>query len=81
MNAERTLLTMTHEEVVAKMLAAPEVLAEYNRLNREEKVPCTNKMNLLAFRAVWYWITLFSGIPMLASAPPIAVRPPVMLTA
>jgi DNA-binding XRE family transcriptional regulator len=36
MNPERKPPTMTHEEMVAKMLEDPEVRAEYERLNREE---------------------------------------------
>ncbi len=33
---KRELPTMTHEEMVAKMLQDPSVKAEYERLNREE---------------------------------------------
>jgi DNA-binding XRE family transcriptional regulator len=36
MNPERKAPTMTHEQMVAKMLEDPEVRAEYERLNREE---------------------------------------------
>ena len=36
MNIERKPPTMTHEEMVAKMLEDPEVRAEYERLEREE---------------------------------------------
>jgi len=36
MNAERKPPTMTHEEMVAKMLENPEVRAEYERIEREE---------------------------------------------
>tara|TARA_Y100001951_G_scaffold79682_1_gene67520 strand:+ start:2338 stop:2649 length:312 start_codon:yes stop_codon:yes gene_type:complete len=36
MNSERKPATLTHEQMVAQMLAAPEVRAEYERLNQEE---------------------------------------------
>ncbi|WP_343046941.1 helix-turn-helix transcriptional regulator [Allochromatium humboldtianum] len=36
MNPERTPPTMTHDEMIAKMLSDPEVRAEYERLEREE---------------------------------------------
>lgn len=36
MNPERKAPTMTHEQMVAKMMEDPEVRAEYERLNREE---------------------------------------------
>lgn len=35
MNTERTPPTLTHEEMVAKMLEDPEVRAEYERIERE----------------------------------------------
>lgn len=36
MNPERTPPTMTHDELIAKMLSNPAVRAEYERLEREE---------------------------------------------
>lgn len=36
MNTERKQPTMTHAQMVSKMLEDPEVRAEYERLNREE---------------------------------------------
>lgn len=36
MNLERKEPTMTHAQLVAKMMEDPEVRAEYERLNREE---------------------------------------------